>query len=252
MARVLDGPFRRRDTKHFIIYHRNEDLAGFIAKYVESALKTISADVGGLSSVESQGKTIIKVVNDDAEMARFTSKQQSVFKATYFLDSNTMFLNHERTLAEMHVNLTHETAHLAYDSTFNSDGRMPWWMREGFSEYEETKADDGSHMEYSLGFVRDRVGYFDRLDLTAIEVNTSGAQLDADYHQSATLVFFLVQQYGLRRFILLSKAVAQGAWLDEALQEVYSPNMTKQADLEQQWTQFVGRQRAPYPPPPIF
>lgn len=145
--------------------------------------------------------------------------------------------------------LWHELAHVF--TLQMSNNRVPRWLTEGISEWEETRAgrDWGRRMEVDFAQALETGKAFKVKDLN--DGFTNPELISMAYYEASILIDHLVETYGEQKLRTLVRAYARGIETDAALKEAYGATVDEiqtsfDARLERQ---FGGIRRALKTPP---
>jgi tetratricopeptide (TPR) repeat protein len=132
--------------------------------------------------------------------------------------------------------LWHEFCHVV---TLNmTRNRMPRWLSEGISVYEERRADlrwgEKINPQYRQFIVEGKMKPIAELS-SAFMAPPSGLHLQFAYYQSSLVVEFLVERYGLEKMQLILKDLAEGTPINDALTAHTAP----MKDLEKDFLEFA-------------
>jgi tetratricopeptide (TPR) repeat protein len=138
--------------------------------------------------------------------------------------------------------LWHEMAHVI--TLQMSGNRLPRWLSEGVSVYEErrARAEWGREMEVSFAQMMDADKVFTLRALAVNEGFTDPRMISLAYYQSSLVVEHIVARFGepgLRRFIT---AFGRGLDTPEAMQDALGTSID---DLQTTFTRFTEQQFAP-------
>ena len=131
--------------------------------------------------------------------------------------------------------LPHEITHLlVHEATFGPFGDMPVWLNEGLAEHVEPVMPDDLKKALSTAISKG----------TLISVQSLGSGFPTDqagatlaYAESASIVSFLVEEFGWEKMRQLLAAFKDGATNDAALKQAYSFDVN---GLELRWKKHIG------------
>lgn len=130
--------------------------------------------------------------------------------------------------ASKHTNweatLWHEFMHTVTDALTRS--RVPKWLTEGISVYEQTRANPAWAIPMSVNFhqriTEGRMQPISRMSAAFLEVKTLEDHVFA-YYQSYLVVQFLAETYGFERLRAMLAALGEGASINDALAQHIAP-----------------------------
>ncbi|HEX7858852.1 MAG TPA: tetratricopeptide repeat protein [Verrucomicrobiae bacterium] len=130
--------------------------------------------------------------------------------------------------------LWHEFCHVI---TLNmTRNKMPRWLSEGISVYEERRADlrwgEKITPQYRQLIVEGKMKPISELS-SAFMAPPSGLHLQFAYYQSSLVVEFLVERYGLEKIQSILRDLGKGIEINEALAAHTAPMKTLEKDFEE-------------------
>lgn len=231
------GPLRTRETAHFIIYHRNDNLADWLAKATEEDLARTAADVGAnVPTLMSKGKYKVVIAKDPTEYrALAPSTPSTTSDGTTNRETRTVIINQTKTSYMLHVALAHEISHLVYSDILDRAYYIPLWVIEGFANVEQAKVDD-IIFQNQKELVLSNLGKGTLIPLSDMTFYPTGQEeRELFYAQSASVSAFLIDKYGMKKFIEFSRELESGKDTDAAIKNIYNPLLRSLNDLETKW-----------------
>ncbi len=135
--------------------------------------------------------------------------------------------------------LPHEIAHLIAFDYFSHQGNIPVWFDEGLAQiFELGKVEKANtHLRVYLKNnthipFKEFVAYNPRYDTNPLKVSYF-------YIQSASVVDFLIRQYGSTRFMELCGLMKDGALFEDAFRGAYLGVVDSFEDLERKWLNYI-------------
>lgn len=133
--------------------------------------------------------------------------------------------------------LWHEFCHVV--TLGLTKNKMPRWLSEGISVYEELQRDSawGQHMTPRYRrMILEEDGLRPIMEISSLFMNPqSGEELMFAYYESALVVEFFIERFGLEKLRDLLRALGEGTTVDAAIVEHLSPL----APLEKSFRKFV-------------
>jgi hypothetical protein len=231
------GQFRKKETAHFIIYHRNDDLAEWLAKTSEEDLKKIAKDAGAdIPQLMKRGKYTIKIAKNPEEYRSLAlSTPSTTSEGTTNRETRTVIVNQMKTSYLLHLVLAHEISHLVYSDILNGAYDVPLWVIEGFASYEQAEVDDITIIS-QRELVRSNLEKDTLIPLAGMTAYpVSEDERDLFYAQSTSVTTFLIDSYGIRKFMAFSKQLESGFDTDSAIKTIYAPDLKNLTALEKKW-----------------
>jgi len=138
--------------------------------------------------------------------------------------------------------LPHEITHLLFKEVtagLKTDARVPLWLDEGIAEYEEKSKRYRTEVKGAL----ESQALIPASEI--VKYSTYPADLNRRslfYAESASLVEFLLAEYGGAKFTSFSrKLVSGGKNIDEALFSTYYPRLKDVSQLNDAWLKFLKK-----------
>lgn len=138
--------------------------------------------------------------------------------------------------------LPHEITHLLFKEItagLKVDARVPLWLNEGMAVYEERSDDYRAEVKHALT---------KSVLIPAAEIvkySSYPADLDTNslfYAESASLVEFLLSEYGGAKFTSFSKKMVSGGKnINEALYSTYYPRLKDVSQFNDAWLKFLKK-----------
>lgn len=211
-----DSKWRQLERGNIIVFCHEEDVrhGSRVMAFAEEALPRISRDVG-LSKLK---KMKIIIASSEREFASLTGGQlpewgigaADSYRSTIFLKS-PRFARPETDLRQIVI---HEVSHVVLGMVLG--GReVDRWFDEGFAQYEAGEISLGSSVRLARSLF---VGDFLSLEEINDVLNFHRQKAALAYEESRAAVEYLVEQYGKKILIQITRALREGKGMDEALQ----------------------------------
>jgi hypothetical protein len=143
----------------------------------------------------------------------------------------------------LNVSLPHELAHLILRDFVGLDTEIPLWIEEGVAQW--AGSDDRERLvaravRLERSGLSIPLGKLTRYNVASLDGRSSAAIF---YAQAASLVGFLIEEYGGRRFRTLCGHLRDAKTVDEALRFTYPAPLRNLEGLEQAWTEHLRSRR---------
>lgn len=224
--------WQKVSSTHFIVLHLDDEvLAKTVSERAESYYSTIAADLGytryqnfwlwdnRVKILIYPSATAFSEACDAPSWAAGRASPQRHEIASY-RQSGEGFLSNL---------LPHELAHLIL-SDFIGESRVPLWLTEGFSEWEQS-----GRPPPTAGGLMSRRFPLKTLFSMDIRRDTDRERVSLFYAQSASVVGFLIKTYGGDSFGSFCRALRDGKDLAAALAAAYPHDIPSLDTLEQKW-----------------
>lgn len=207
-----------------------------VLKLLQRAKETLSAKYG----VELTQRTTVEVFPEQKDFAVRTFGMPGIEGYLGVCFGSVVTANSPASQAPNPANwedvLWHEFCHVV--TLTATRNRMPRWLSEGISVYEERQADPtwGEHMNlaYRQIIIKDTMTPLAELS-GAFLTPKDGEALQFAYYESSLVVEFLVQRYGMDALKDILKQLRDGEEINKAI----SAHTAPLADLEKQFSAFA-------------
>jgi hypothetical protein len=241
-------PWREVRSKHFrVFYVEGTGFAQSVLNWAEIYYAQIRFELG-LDHVVQRDRTLWQW-DQRCRIYLFPSRQ-GYLQATEAPRWSSGAANYHRRVVYSFIGaakflesvLPHELAHLLFREFVGFENpEVPRWLDEGVAQYAEADRREAALTVMQQGVIQGR--YLSLDDLSRLAVNTAhGGVAQTFYAQAATLVHFLIHQYGAHRFIEFCSKLRDGYDLERALSFATSSSLQSLGDLEAAWRQFLLQQ----------
>ncbi len=158
--------------------------------------------------------------------------------------------------------LPHEITHLMFRDFVGFTGQIPLWLDEGVAQWEEKPK---RHMKELMRDALKRKVFLSLRDMIEMDVksiksddkiyvrytNDDGTPLvliftgknliNLYYLEAVSLVGFLIEKYGNKRFTNFCRCMRNGKNIEEALRSSYSEYFNTLEDLEEEWKEYYRK-----------
>ncbi len=249
---------------HFIIYYTgDEQFPKEVAAKAETYYSRIATDLGYPRYSEFwtwDNRVKIYIYPDHESFLKATLQPVwSQGMADYY---NKRIVSFAWSKGFVESLLPHEMAHLIFRDFVGFRGEIPRWLDEGVAQWEEEDkrriikvAARDCYEKDGLLSITDmmklditRVGEMDRIYIRSSrtksgeqgELFLSAENLVSTYYlQSASLVGFLIEQYGSYSFADFCRGLREGKALEEALRLAYPAKIKDLEELEKYWREYL-------------
>ena len=228
--------------KHFLVYYQlNRGFADDVRRRAEVEYDRITHD---LDFTRYDGfwlwdrRVPIRIyATREAFVSKTGSPAWAAGKANYVNREIVTFEGSDRFLESV---LPHEMTHLIFREFVGFTSDVPLWLDEGVAQWEDlTMRDFALDLARKL-LAHDQLMSLDRLTRTDVRRTHNGLDAVRFYAQAVSLVGFMIEEYGARRFRKFCGQLRDGKSLDEALRFTYPSTIRNLKDLESAWRQTLG------------
>lgn len=231
-------------SEHFIVYYEegaSKKFAEEVASKSETYYKSIASELGyqrysGFWTWENRVKIYI-YPNKESFLNATGQNRWSEGMADYTHKAILSYAWHEGFLDAL---LPHEMTHLIFRDFVGFKGEVPLWMDEGVAQWMEPRK-----RELLVPAMRNLIQQNNilslkqmmRLDVRQVK---DPQLVQAFYVEAASLVGFLIRNYGPSNFILFCRQLRDGKDVEEALAFTYSTTVRDIDKLEEKWLAYYG------------
>ena len=233
-------------SQHFLVYYLDDkNFADNVSRNAERYYDKIASDLG-YSRYDNfwqwDNRVKIYIYPDRAQFVAGTGvpREWAEGLAKY---KEKEIISYKWSEGFLETLLPHELTHLIFRDFVGfpaSGGGIPLWLDEGVAQWEEESM-KGEAKKITKELIRSH-SYIPIRQLTEMDVRKEENTLVARnfYFQATTLVGFLVEKYGGRKFTLFCRGLRDGKSMDEALSSAYTNVISDTADLERKWVEYYG------------
>lgn len=236
LGNKLNG-FEVIKTDHFNVYYHNADMANAVVTPLEERYKAILSDLLIFDKdVMGRGKFNILIVTDDTEFKSIypdilpnrVAMTDYATKAIVIVEANEQ--------GNVLVNLTHELSHAIFFERMHSGNKIPDWMQEGLASYEESRFDSSqTDARWATFGPQISQGEGKPLAELTIAADANSDEVNMFYAESQSVVNFLINNYGMLKFMTFATKVQSGKTLDVAIGSTYDKQIASLSDLNAKW-----------------
>ncbi len=244
MLDTLDR-FQTITTEDGLVIKLHPDEVGLLREPVEQLARRALADLGKRYNVTPRGPVLIEMFPRHDDFAVRTLGLPGMVGALGACFGRVVTLDSPRARPPGSFNwaatLWHELAHVVTLQLSNQ--RVPRWLTEGASVFEERRADASWGREGEIDFLR-AYAAGQTIPLTGLNAAfTDGRTIGLAYHQSSLLVEHLVERFGDAGLQKLLAGYGRGEAQDAALQGAFGVDL---ANLQTSFDAFLdGRFKGP-------
>lgn len=237
-AQVSEALWNTEKTQHFIIYYQSADI-GFIRSLAHTAEKNYNSIVDELGfrrmdfwSWDNRAKIYIY---DGPQDYHDEAMRDEWSRAVVFVHTRTI-KSYQGQQGFFDSILPHEMTHIIFREFVGTQVPLPLWIDEGVASSQEK-----SHLQGRLAFAKGLIqqGKYIRFDKLFGIYRMDDVSPQVFYAQSASLIVFLIRQYGRERFVDLSRRLRDGIPWYRAILDVY--RFRDFSAMESAWKDFVLR-----------
>lgn len=137
--------------------------------------------------------------------------------------------------------LPHELGHIIFREFIGFKAQIPSWFEEGVAMYQEKARRWGAHDTVRKAMEDGTFKPLDELSITSLRRTSSKDLVNLFYAESASVVNFLINEYGQQRFVRLCRKLKDGGPFSWALDSVYV-RFKNIDDLNKAWVKYLNNE----------
>ncbi len=235
-AEVDSSLWQTEKSQHFIVYYQ-EDPTGFVKELINQAEKYYNSIVDELGfrrfdfwSWDNRAK--IYLYKDNASYLKDT-RRAAWSGAMVSIKTRTIktYINQNNFFDSI---LPHEMTHIIFREFVGERGDLPLWLDEGIASSQE-KSSLANRMGIAKSIINQN-NYLKFDDL--IEIRDSALIVPYTFYaESASIIVFLIREYGNSDFLGFCRKLRDGEPWKEALLETY--HFFNFGDMERAWKGYI-------------
>lgn len=236
------GAWKEVRGDHFIIYHfGDESFAQEVLRKAEQYYKQIGEDLGyerRSAFWQWDNRVHIYIYKTKEDFLKNSGRADwSEGYADYVKKAIVSYEWREGFLESL---LPHEITHLIFRDYVGFRGDIPGWLDEGIAQWEEP-AKRKVVRSVMRAYLYDGKGYsmenFMNIDIANVPVKLA---VNLFYVQAASVVDFLITQYGPDNFVFFCRQLRDGKSVEAALPFAYPTQMRTLQELEEKWKAYIN------------
>jgi len=229
-------------AEHFLVYYfEDEKFAQDVLNQAEKYYQKIASDIGYVrydNFWQWDNRAKIYIYRTHEDFMKAMGKPPWVFGTVLYDEKKIISYRWNEGFTD--ALLPHEIAHLVFREFVGFKNEVPIWMDEGVAQWEEKK-----RREWAVGVVKELVKDRDYIPLARLTQMDLSTEHDSDlsrklYSQAASLVGFLMTEYGGSKFTLFCRQLRDGKNINDALSFVYTGSIPNIDELEKKWVKYYG------------
>lgn len=230
-------------TRHFAIYYKEGDpaLIRNIEEWSERFYGEIIRDLGFTRFLPNStaNQISIYIYRDQEDYLQSGRQETWSHGVTYFRQRQI------RTFPSAYgffdTILPHELGHLIFRDMVGQNPTVPLWLDEGVAMFQEKAKRWGAHKVVKRAIKDGMYIPLDRLSQFPLNAETSRENIELFYAESASVVYYMIQELGEHRFVRMCQFLKDGESFLTSLPEAYG-RFRGLADLERGWLDYLQSQ----------
>lgn len=228
--------------EHFIVYyHQDKAFAGDVLRQSEIYYKSIASELGyqrysGFWTWDHRVK--IYIYPDKESFQEVTGqKAWSEGMADY---TNKQIISYAWNQGFLDALLPHEITHLIFRDFVGIEGEIPIWLDEGVAQWMEPQKRTAVKSAMNSLIAQGNVLSLDNMMRLDVREQSDQDLVDLFYVEAASLVGFLIREYGSDDFINFCRQLRDKKNIDDALSFAYPTTIRDIQKLEEKWLEYYG------------
>lgn len=225
---------------HFIIYYQTEDrFASEVLRKSESYYRKIGSDLGFTrysNFWQWDNRVKIYIFPDHEGYRKATNEPAWSEGVVHYTKKEIRSYAWSKGFAD--ALLPHEITHLIFRDYVGFKSDIPLWLDEGVAQWQEPAKRAVVRKTAKLNLNAGKVFPFDQMTSFSLGQRNSD-EIVAFYVQAASLVDFLIRQYGSDGFVTFCRQLRDGKSMNNALKFAYPTSIRNQNDLEEKWKKYI-------------
>lgn len=242
-AGAAKSKWTEQRSPHFLIYYQQvpQDFIDNVAEVAERFYDEITSDLGFTRyrgwTYDERAKIYIY---DDQEDYVKNARQKSWSSGMAYVRQKEI-----HTFPSAHgffdSTLPHELGHIIFREFIGPTAVIPMWLEEGVAMYQEKGKRWGANKVVRDAMAAGKFLTLKQLSAQRFYHNSDRDLVDLFYAEAASVVYFLMTEFGPRRFVDLCEALRDGEPFEKALAASYS-HIDSVEDLNDLWVSYLKDQ----------
>jgi hypothetical protein len=234
--------WNEKKSQHFVVFYKDapKDFVDEVIRSAEQYYIEITRDFGFTRyeswSYDSRAKIYIYKDQDDYVNS---ARQANWSHGAAFAKSKTI-----RTFPAAHgffdSLLPHELGHIIFREFVGHNVSLPRWFEEGVAMYQEKSRRWGAHKTVKDAIDRGVFIPLKDLNRSLLDPKVTDEVVDLFYAESASVIYFLIKEFGENRFETFCRKLKYGSPFFEAMKGAYGRFGTIE-ELNQAWVDYLKK-----------
>jgi len=215
--------WQEQSSSHFLIYYKEAplDFIKTVEENAEEYYNEITSNLGftRYDSWTWDKRAIIYIYNDADDYIK-SSKQANWSHGAASVHEKII-----RTFPSAHgffdSTLPHELGHIIFREFVGLYADVPTWFDEGVAMYQEKAKRWGTNKIVRQAMAEERFIPLNKLSTLRLNNKTERETVDLFYAEAASVVYFLMTEFGQSRFVSFCRELKEGHPFEVALKSVY-------------------------------
>ncbi len=234
--------FKKKRTEHFIVYYHDDQIGESVSQQVEPDFQRICSDLLiDPKDLDRRGNRFLVILTGtDDEYMKISNEKSAAAGAVTDYTTKSVIIDVQRSGPTITSTLPHEMTHVIVFEFMNSGNKIPNWLHEGLASYEEAKFDDSQVTKRNAYLPDIQQGQRKALSSMVLPDDAETTEIQIYYTQSYSVVAYMIDTYGMYKFMTFCKKLQTGSTMDAALTEAYAGDIPNVSALESKWLEHIG------------
>lgn len=226
--------------QHFIVYYKEApfDFVKTVEESAERYYKEISREMGFIRHKSWNWDERAKIYIYDDSQDYVTAGRHARWSHGVASPSDKVIRTFPTAHGFFDSTLPHEIGHIIFREFIGYNSRVPPWLEEGVAMYQEKARRFGANRAVKQAMENEMFIPLSKLTLTRLHTKSDPELVNLVYAESASVVYFLITEYGKHRFVRFCRKLESGMKFEDALAAVYV--RFKNIDrLNKSWTEYI-------------
>ena len=137
--------------------------------------------------------------------------------------------------------LPHELGHIVFREFIGANTKIPLWMEEGVAMFQEKAKRWGANKVVKMAIDNKTFIPLNELSTLRLAGNTDQAFVDIFYAEAASVIYYLITEFGEYRFVQFCNNLKEGKVFNQALESAYM-RFDDVDQLNRAWVKYLGSQ----------
>ncbi|MDP2654030.1 MAG: peptidase MA family metallohydrolase [Candidatus Omnitrophota bacterium] len=227
---------------HFLIYYKNVPM-DFVKEVEEAAEGYYSAITRNLGFTRYQGWAFegrAKIFIYDDQDDYVESSRQAGWSSGMASAREKVIRTFPSAHGFFDSTLPHELGHIIFREFIGYRAMIPLWLEEGVAMHQEKAKRWGAHQMVLKAIEKGEFIPLKALTQISLTQDTDRATVDLFYTESASVVYYLITEFGIHRFVNFCRALKEGRTFEAAFVSAYS-RFQNVDDLNKAWVDYLKR-----------
>ncbi len=227
-------------SSHFYVYYKNapEDFVDTVQEAAEEYYQEITDNLGFTRhrgwSFDDRAK--IYIYSDKQDYIE--SARQAHWSSASVMSRSKVIRTYPSAYGFFDTTLPHELGHIIFREFIGMKARIPLWLEEGVAMYQEKAKRWGVNNDVRAALEDQTFIPVPELNHVRLTSGTDRSTVDLFYAEAASLVYYLITEFGQHRFVRFCRKLERGTPFLTALTRTYI-RFDDLEDLNRSWVNYL-------------